>query len=53
MLDCATCENIWIMFKNIFVQLFWSSFGSFVLVFPSRSLSVTIDIQTDLKMKHL
>ena len=38
-----------VLFNNIFVQLFWSSFGSFFLVFPSRRLSVTFDIQTDFK----
>ena len=36
-----------ILFNNILVQLFRSSFGSFFLV------SVIFDIQTDLKMKHL
>ena len=34
-------------------SVFWSSFGFFFLVFPSRRLSVTFDIQIDLKMKHL
>ena len=41
-----------VLFNNIFVQLFSSSFGSFFLVFPSRWLSITLDIETDLKMKH-
>ena len=41
-----------VLFNNIFVQLFWSSFGSFFLVSPGRRLSVTFIIQTDLKMKH-
>ena len=40
-----------VLFSNIFVQLFWSSTDSFFLVFTSR-LSVTFDIQIDLKMKH-
>ena len=39
------------VFNNIFVQLFWSLTGSFFLIFPSR-LSVTFDIQFDLKIKH-
>ena len=26
-----------VLFNNIFVQLFWSTYGSFFLVFPSRS----------------
>ena len=29
-----------VLFNNILVQLSWSSFGSFLLVFPSRRLSV-------------
>ena len=33
------------LFNNIFVQLFWNSFGSFFLVSPSRKLSVPSDIQ--------
>ena len=41
-----------VLLNNIFVQLFSSSFGSFSLVFPSRWLSITLDIQIDLKMKH-
>ena len=41
-----------VLFNNIFVQLFSSSFDSFSLVFPSRWLSITLDIQIDLKMKH-
>ena len=41
-----------VLFNNIFVQLFWSLFASFFLVFPSRKLSVTFDIQIDSKMKH-
>ena len=40
-----------VLLNNIFVQLFWSSFGSFFLVFPRRRLSFTFDIQIDLKMK--
>ena len=42
-----------VLLNNIFVQLFWSSFGSFFLVFTCRRLSVTFNIQIDLKMKHL
>ena len=51
----AQCAKIYDLdlFNNIFVQLFWSSFGYFALVLPSRRLSITFDIQTDLKMKHL
>ena len=41
-----------VQFNNIFGQTFWNSFRSFFLVFPSRRLSVTFDIQTYLKMKH-
>ena len=40
-----------IVFNNIFVDFFLSSFGSFFLDFSSR-LSVLFDIQIDLKMKH-
>ena len=40
------------LFNNIFVQLFSSSPGSSFLVFPSRRLSITFDIQIDLKAKH-
>ena len=40
-----------VLFNNIFVQLFWSTFGSFFLVLPSIRLFGTFDIQTDLKMK--
>ena len=40
------------LFNNIFVQLLSSSFRSFFLVFPSRRLSITFDIQNDLKMNH-
>ena len=39
-----------VLFNNIFVQLSRSSFGSFFLVFPSRRLSVTFEIQIDLKI---
>ena len=38
-----------VLFNNIFIELFGSSFGSFFLVFPSRRLSVTFEIQIDLK----
>ena len=41
-----------ILFNNIFVQLFKSSFCFFFLVFPSNTLSATFDIQIDLKIKH-
>ena len=41
-----------VLFKNIFLQLFSSLYGAFFLVFPSRWLSITFDIQIDLKMKH-
>ena len=41
-----------VLFSNIFVQLISSSFGSFFLVLPSRWLSITFDIQIDLKMKY-
>ena len=41
-----------VLFNNIFIQLFSSSVGSFFLVFPSRWLSITLDIQIDLNMKH-
>ena len=40
------------LFNNIFVQLFSSLFGSIFFVFPSRKLSITFDIQIDLKMKQ-
>ena len=39
-------------FSSIFVQPFSSSFGSSFLVFPSRRLSVTFYVKTDLKIKH-
>ena len=51
------CKSTWyvrkkiLLFNRIFIQPFWSSAGSFFLVFPSR-LSVTFDIQIDLKTKH-
>ena len=38
-----------VLFNNIFVQLFSISFGSCSFVFPSRWLSVTLDIQTSLE----
>ena len=41
-----------VLLSNIFVQLFRSLFGSLFLVFPSRKLSVSLEVQTDLKMKH-
>ena len=40
--------QVWILdfYKNPdFESVFWSLFGSFFLVFPSRRLSVTSDIQ--------
>ena len=40
------------LFNNIFVQLFSSLFGSIFFVFPSRKLSITFDIQINLKMKQ-
>ena len=40
------------LFNNIFIQLLSSSFGSIFSIFPSRRLSITFDIQIDLKMKH-
>ena len=54
MFDCRTqdlkmCELG--LFNNIFVQLLSSSFGSFSF-FPSRRLSITFDIQINLKVKH-
>ena len=55
MFDCAT-QGLKIyeldLFNNIFVQLFSSSSGSSFLVFPSIRLSITFDIQIDLKTKH-
>ena len=41
-----------VLFSNSFVQLLSSSFGSLFLVFPCRRLFITLDIQTDLKMKQ-
>ena len=40
------------LFNNIFGHLLSSSFGFIIFVFPSRRLSITCDIQIDLKMKH-
>ena len=40
-----------VLFDNIFVQLFSSSFCSFFLLLPSRRLSITFDIQIDLKTR--
>ena len=40
-----------VLFNNIFIKLFSSSFGSSFLVFPSR-LSITFDIQVNFKMKY-
>ena len=37
-----------VLFNNILVQLFSSSFVFFILDFPCRRLSITFDIQTDL-----
>ena len=39
-----------VLFNNSFVTLFWSSIGSFFLVFPRR-LSVTFDIQIDITLE--
>ena len=39
-------------FNNIFIRLFWNSFGSFFLFFPIRMSSVTFNIEIDLKIKH-
>ena len=49
----ARVENVWISsvwkrFRSTFVKLF----RSFYLVFPGRRLSITFDIQIDLKLKH-
>ena len=55
MFDCATqALKMYelVLFNKIFVQLFSTLFCSFFLVFTSRMLSVTFDIQIDLKMKH-
>ena len=41
-----------VLFSIVLIHLFSRSFGSFFLVFPSRSSSIIFDIQTDLKMKH-
>ena len=41
-----------VLFKIVFIQLFSGSFGSFFMVFPSRRLSITFDIQIYLKMKR-
>ena len=41
-----------VLFRIVFIQLFSWSFGSFFMVFPSGRLSITFDIQIDLKMKH-
>ena len=55
MFDCATQ---WmkmyelVLFNNVFVQPFSRLFRSFFLIFPGRRLSITCDIQIDLKMKH-
>ena len=53
--DCTTegSKIYEVVLLNIFVQLFWSQFDFFFLVFPSRKLSVTFAIQIDLKLKHL
>ena len=55
MFDCATQGlKIYelVLFNNVFVQLFLKSFSFFFLVFLGRKLSITFDIQIDLKMKH-
>ena len=55
MFDCGTQDlkmNELGLFNNIFVQLLSSLFGSIFFVFPSRKLSITFDIQIDLKIKH-
>ena len=54
MFDCATqgLEMYELVLFNVFVQLFSRLFRSFFLVFPGRRLSITCDIQIDLKMKH-
>ena len=43
--------NELVLSNNIFVQLFWSSFGSFFSVLPNRRLSDTVNIQTDFESK--
>ena len=55
MFDCGTQDlkmNELGPFNKIFVQLLSSLFGSIFFVFPSRKLSITFDIQIDLKIKH-
>ena len=41
-----------VLFRIVLIQLFSRSFGSFFMVVPSRRLSITFDIQIDLKIKH-
>ena len=41
-----------VLSSNIFVQLFFKFLRCFFLFFLSKRLSVTFDIQIDLKMKH-
>ena len=55
MFDCAMQGlkmHELVLFNKTFAKLFSSSFGSFILVFPSRRLTITFDIKLDLKMKH-
>ena len=40
------------LFRIVFIQLFSRSFASFFKVFPRRRLSITFNIQIDLKTKH-
>ena len=56
--DCASYGSKMyelLFFKNIFVQLFWSSFCSFFLVFPNPGSrwSVTTDLQNASKILNL
>ena len=41
-----------VLFRITFIQFFSRSFGSFFMVFASRRLSITFDIEIDLKLKH-
>ena len=42
-----------VLFSIVLIQLFSRSFGSFFLVFSSRSSSITFDIQIEIKLNTL
>ena len=55
MFDCETQDLKMyelVLFSIVFIQLFSRLFGSFFMVFPSRRLSISFDVQIDLTMKH-